>query len=77
MYVPLNYSFTIKESLRRSLRGLLAAMSFCAGIGIAAFTPPGGWSDPFSALFVGILFGVPGGLILYPVYRLLRFALGR
>jgi hypothetical protein len=66
-----------EQSLRRTLRGLLMCMSFCFGLAVAAFTPPHGWSDALSPVFVGLVFGVPGGLIVYPVYRLLRFALGR
>lgn len=77
MYVPLNYPAAFKESLRRTLRGLLVAIGFCAGLAVAMFTPHSGWSDPLSPLFVGLVFGVPGGLILYPVYRMLRFALTR
>lgn len=69
--------YEVKERFRSSLRVLLAFMGFCGGIAIAAFTPPHGWTDPLAALFVGVLYGVPCGLILYSVYRVLRFALRR
>ncbi len=77
MQLEFNPFFVWKESFRHHLRVLLAFAGFCGGLAIAAFTPPHGWSDPLSALFVGLLFGVPGGLVLYPVYRVLRFALRR
>lgn len=70
--------FRFKEGLRQKLRGLLMTMGLCAGLAIAIAAPPSGYGDDFlRPLFVGIVFGVPGGLILYPLYRLLRFALNR
>jgi hypothetical protein len=73
----LEVSFTpLREQIRYRCRGLLMCMSFCGGLAVAAFAPQSGYHDPTSVLFVGVVFGVPGGLILYPVYRFVKFALG-
>jgi len=77
MIVPLDGFSYLKENFRRTCRGLLICMALCAGLIVGIYTPPHGWNDWISPLFIGIVFGVPGGLILYPVYRFLRFALGR
>jgi len=74
MYVSLP---AFKENVRHRLRELLVFMAFCGGLAVAVFTPPHGWNDLASPVFIGVFFGVPGGLVLYPIYRVLRFALGR
>lgn len=73
--LPLSIPF-IRETVRSRLRGLLMCMGFFGGLAVAAFTPKGGYQDLLSILFVGFVYGVPAGLVVYPAYRLVRFAIG-
>lgn len=66
----------LRNQIRLRCRGLLMCMSFCGGLAIAAFAPVGGYSDLLSPVFVAFVFGVPAGLLAYPAYRFVKFALG-
>jgi len=71
----------VKERFRTLCRNVLltVAVAICLATlaVIASATHPHGSINWGASLFVGIVVGVPAGLIFYSAYRFLRFTFGR
>jgi len=82
-YEPTNHVIQVKEGARRWLREILVCILLVTLV-LSAFmlftmSVPAHSSEPivFMALAVSVWLGIQGGLILWVVYRILRFAVGR
>jgi hypothetical protein len=66
----------VREDLRRKLKEILMAIAFVLGAILAA-NPVIVSNGPVSVLLALVMFALPGGLLLWIAYRVLRFALAR
>ncbi len=65
----------VREGLRRWVREILICVVV---VGLpATFFVSSYQAGTLGVLFAFVMFGVPGGAVLWLIYRILRFALGR